>query len=367
MELGVRRKRRILVLEEIDGRCEARAVRVDEKRGTVSAAGGARFLPGPDAVRRPLFPWDRIVAGLDSSRATTVEQTVRVRRKDAVRAMDEGELDSLLYRGFWGLLNRHRAWAAEKMSVSELELTLSGVRVVRLSLDGRETLNPLGLAGRELALRLRATFIPRDLLGLVRGLAGKAREVVVLEEESAMGVTVCAPGQYLFHIMETKTEVFGADEETTMHRGEYPWGVGHLDRAVGKLFGVGDAVARLILSRYTIGEVSPRLGRAIAQALSGELAALRGIVDQHLKRGKRRFQGSVAVRVPLAFPPRWLHELHLRPVGAAEKLAAQGFTMIPSEMPDATMALIAISAPEGEEGLVNQLLRRRVRWLTPIV
>lgn len=331
-------------------------------------------------VRRRILPFDRGVVVLGSRRATTVESIARVRRQDAGRPIDEGELDTLVFKALWEFLNRYRAWAAKKMEVADLDLALASIEVVDVSIDGHRLLNPIGFRGSMLAVGFRGTFVPRTLAALFERFGGWIRELAVTERGSHLASTFCSRvGNHLIDIGERRTMVFSRRGEDLVYARGFEWGSVTVIDSVAAQFRCSGGVARELLLAAARGRTSERFARVIDRSLRAEALKLSEFVKS--VEGKRKpsaasggkespNQFTAHFRTPV---PRFSALLDRTPItlaGVDEVLAARGFTMtgIPAgerghHVSAETVAAVTYPYAHREYGILNQLLRRRARWL----
>ena len=367
------------------------------------------------SVRRRLLPFDRGVVVLDGRRATTIESIARVRREVGGRPIDEGELDTLVFKALWEFLNRYRSWAAKKMNIADLELTLAAIEVVNVSLDGHRLLNPIGFRGDVLAVGFRGPFVPRTLAEAFERFRGWVGELTVAERGSLLASTFLTDsGRYLLDVGERRTAVFVRRDEDLAFLREFDWGAASVINAVAEHFMSSPLVAGELLTAVAHGRTSERFSHAVDRALRPEAAHLMEYIDGFSTptghtppKARFRYSGTVGrqagkrkpvstkasgnstgdflvhFRVPVPRFQTLLAHTPISCISADQICSARGFTVLGSAVPGngsprlaplwrgearrtlsaETFAAVMYPYAHREYGILNQLLRRRARWL----
>ncbi|MBI5733041.1 hypothetical protein HY967_03735 [Candidatus Jorgensenbacteria bacterium] len=332
-----------------------------------------RYVRNFNQLGRFLIAPDRLIVGLSSHNATTIESTVNLKRFDPKAVLDEAELDSLIFRSLWEFLNHYRTWAAKKMGIPEMELVLSGVEVTDVRLGPHRVFNPLGFSGRDFLLRLRGTFVARKFINSIERLRRWAHDTIIVEGESVLTAAIAALNDLVVHATHESTRIFAARDYEQLFLKEYPWGFGHIVRAVAKNFSVDDEVARRIIDRYSHHYVSPRIRRLTEKILREEINSLFTMIAP-ISRGVRDNQPLTHFYFRFPIPSiveSWLNKPYARLAVFDERLKSQGFTLDVSKdvagfspkVHQSTLALLFQSVPRAQYEFLNQFLKRRARWL----
>ena len=362
------------MIEELEGSVEATEAQVDHAEKRLRLTRNARAGSFRD-LRRPRTSFDRIVLALGPLHATTVEGTVRVKRQSAERTVDESELDALVFKGLWEFLNRHRSWVAKKMGVSDLDLVLAHIEIRDVRLGTHRLLNPLGFKGGDLFITFRGTFVPRSLTPLLERFRLWGTEVVALERGATLAASVAEPEEFFAFVHEGGTAVFSSQDGERLRLRELPWGVAKIHEAIAAQFGVPIVTATLILERAAQGGASEQFGRVLDRTLKEEFGHLidliYGVVHRAGERSRRLTHVHVRSLVPgLAALER---EPHLKVVHFDEALRALGFDLAMSGRVEGfnpavhqeLLALLAYPYAHPHYAFLNQLLKRRAKWLIP--
>ena len=164
-----------LIVEQRNGSYEVTLASRNKKKKEIEIR--KRFsVKNLSDLRRPLGKPGRLVFSLNSQSATTAESVITLKRSRPENPVDEGELDQLIYQGFWDFLNHHRGPASKKMGTNAENLVLAYVQIREVYLGKQRIFNPVGFKGKELGLKIRGTFVSRELLPVL-GLFKKWGEI----------------------------------------------------------------------------------------------------------------------------------------------------------------------------------------------
>lgn len=366
-ELFGGREERCLVIEEaIRGYLITEAVLYPtERRLTVIRRYRAQDFQG---IRRRMRPFRRGIVVLDGRRAATVAAKARVRRADGNRPIDEGELDTLMFKALWEFLNHYRSWAAKKFGVADLDLALASIEVVDVLLDGHRVLNPIGFKGSVFEAGFRGTLVVRSFTEALRRFHGWVGEFVIAERGSGLAEIALRTEDALFVDVGTeRAQVFAHRDENISFARELPWGSGAVASAVADRFLVDQVTAGRMLAAVASGRASERFTRAIDRIARAEVERFATLVASSGGGGKRP-QGPIAVHVrePLPRLQAMLARQAFTVIDDAAILSARGFSRTPSEQEEVfgeTLAMLTYPYHHPHYRSLNQLLRRRARWL----
>jgi cell division protein FtsA len=113
----------------------------------------------------------QVVIGIAGELVKGTTNTVRVKRKDAKKPLDESEIDKIIQ------LVQERAYAKAKkqlaleMGGKEVEVRLVNSALVRLQIDGYDITNPIGFQGGEVVVQLYTAFAPMIHIGALERVA----------------------------------------------------------------------------------------------------------------------------------------------------------------------------------------------------
>lgn len=366
-ELLGRREERYLVIEEaFRGYLITEAVLdATERRFSILRRYRAQDFQG---IHRRMRPFRRGIVVLDGRRAATVAAKARIRRTDGNRPIDEGEIDTLMFKALWEFLNHYRPWAAKKFGVADLDLALASIEVVDVLLDGHRVLNPLGFKGSLFEAGFRGTLVVRSFTEALGRFRGWVDEFVIAERGSGLAeIALRTDGSLFVDVGTERAQVFAHRDESVAFLRELPWGTGAISSAVSDRFLVDQVTAGRMLSAVASGRASERFTRAVDRIARAEVEKFATLVASSDTGGKRP-QGSIAVHVrePLPRFQAMLARQAFTVLDDAAILSTRGFSSAVLEREEVfgeTFAMLTYPYHHPHYRSLNQLLRRRARWL----
>jgi hypothetical protein len=363
-----------LVLEELDDRVLVVRANVDNFLKRISI--NQKYSVGAFAdVKNKLLPVDKLVIALSPAHATTIESVVELKRTEPKNPITESELDTLIFRGLWEFLNHYRVWAAKKMNVSEFDLILANIAINDVHLGNHRVFNPLGFSSKDFTLNIRGTFIPRGLLPVIERFNKMTRHLHVVEGPSVFNSLVAEDNDFSVQAAQTKSFVFISRGDEKLFVMTCPWGSVNIIEVVAKFFGVDDEVAELILGRYDRHEMSARLERLIEKIFRKEFARFWGMLEPLYTRLAKDRKSRAHLHFRFNAPSLELVNENFKIVPAAfnEHLMREGYDIITSrrvkdfspKLDQSILALLVYPYDRPQYAFLNQLLRRRVKWLVP--
>lgn len=352
-----------LLVEEWNGAYEVtRAYRnLKKKEITICERYAVRDL---DSVKRPAKKTDYVIFSLGSGKATTAENTVVLKRPKPNEAITESEMDQLVHKGFWDFLNRYRAMAAKKMKTSDSDLIMAYIQIREVSVGAHKMYNPVGFEGKELNLKIRGTFVPRETLPSLERFKDWGR-IFVFESASVLADFLPESGSFSVQIGENDTSVFKVHENEKVFETTYEWGTGVFTNGVAAELGIDEVSAGAIIRLYFENNVSAKVKKWLEMKVNESIRELAGLLEPlkkktKISRPKFYFSGRIkdfpgaAIRVD--------EELERKEFSIIKKKAALDFDPI-LEQNALAMLCFEYDLPKFE--YLNRLLKRRVKWLIP--
>lgn len=361
-----------LIVEQFNGSYEVtRAFRNFNKKEIVI---GRRFnLKNLESLKRPIKKINKLVFSLNSQSATTAESVVTLKRSKPEEIINESEIDQLLYRGFWDFLNRYRGLAAKKMATNDQNLVLAYIQVREVYMGSHKLFNPIGFKGSELSLRLRGTFISRELLSSLERFKGWG-ELFVFEGVSVLGPVLPEPGSFAVQVGEDGTAIFKVTEEEQVFAAMYNWGTGVFTKGIVADLGVDDDSAQSIIDFYFQNKVSPAVKRWLDSKINKNLQDFFDLLEPFKKKsGIGRPKLYLSFRSPFLVSSGQFKKFHGTLIRVDEELEREEFVLKKRSgaadfnplINQGTLALLSFEYNLPKFEPLNQLLRRRVRWLIP--
>jgi len=361
-----------LIVEQRNGGCEVTLASRNLKKKELIIK--KRFsLKNLSDLRRPLWRIDRIVFSFSSRSATTAESIITLKRSRPDDVINEGEMDQLIYQVFWSFLNRYRSLAAKKMGTTGENMVLAYVQVREVYLGNNRIFNPIGFKGKELSMRLRGTFVPREVLPTLERFK-KWGEIFVFEGGSILTSILPDGDNLLVNIGEDTTTVFKSTEEEEVFCASEDWGTNLFAKSAAFDLGVDESTARLIVNWCFEDRVSARVKRHLEGRFNGDFQKLADWLDLVKKRsGMNRPKLNFSFRYGPMVSSGYLKKLGGVAVRIDEELARQevilksrrGAASFEPPVEQETIALLTFEYALPKFDFLNQLLKRRVRWLIP--
>lgn len=301
------------------------------------------------------------VFGLDSQLAVTVFSSVVVPHESRGE-ISEADLENYLSKAVWKSFDVLRKEAAERLGVSEIDLILAGARVVGMKVDGHEVLNPHGFVGRTLEISLCITMVKRGVLESGKDKNNEAG-VEIFEKGSAAAYLLSrllGLSRLLYiEIEDDKTKLFLVTPIRTSYLNEFDWGKSHIAETYASSFGVPTETAFEIYGSFIKGDVSltvlEKMRRVFYSAfkkfIDGLTVNVKNFPDLDLKR-----LPPIYIRSNFPLP----EEMSKRAFMLGKKRAR--FISLDKEM---DIGDLVNNSPYNAYEWLNQLARRRIRWLMP--
>ncbi len=368
-----RRPADYLIVEERNEQFIVTRVRFDDKHKNIIIL--ERKIAGqPGDIRRPGRLPEKIIFSLGGRKAATVESAITIRRSSFQEQITAEELEQLVFKALWEFLNRYRPWAGAKLKVPDVDLILSAIQVRDILLDNHRIFNPIGFAGRAIAFRLRGTFTTRSILPLVTKFRNWG-SVIVVEGGSILATAMPADGEWLVCSNETGTSIYRRRPEEDAYFGEVDWHTRRIEESVRRELLLEPEALSELFRRYENGELSDRIRRLIEGLIRTGLLELGDAVHAYIGKNDTVSRPRVYFHfwLPLAAETKWPKYLRGDILRLDERLERENFTInikppaagyLPSR-DQLTFALLLYSCDVPQYGFLNDLVRRRARWLIP--
>ena len=291
-----------LLVEEWNGAYEVtRAYRNLKKKEITICEGYA--VKDLDGVKRPAKKTDYIVFSFGSEKATTTENIVTLKRPKPSETITESEMDQFVHKGFWDFLNRYRAMAAKKMKTSDSDLIMAYVQVRDVSIGNHKMYNPVGFEGKELNLKIRGTFVPRETLPSLERFKDWGR-IFVFESASVLGDFLPESGSFSVQIGENSTSVFKVHGNEKAFETSYNWGTGAFTNGVAAELGIDETLAGVIIRLYFENKVSVKVKKWLDGRVNESVRELADLLEPLKKKPRLAGRKSIFPAVSRIFPER---------------------------------------------------------------
>lgn len=301
--------------------------------------------------------YDRIILALSAENVVTIESSVSVFRVHQDDLIDEGELDSLLFHALWSFLNKFRPFAAKKLNTSELDLVIANIAIFGVRLHGHNVFNPLGFSGKEIEFSFRVSFISRSLLPTLEEITKRSDSgPIVIERGAILAGMISKPG-ILFNVDKTKTFWYEIGDECGF-RGIIDWGYSNIYSSLGNIFGVSSEYLYKLLPRFSSHRISLRMKGIIEKIIRDEYKRFKDFADLSLKAEHHeslRGEGRI-----IRFEDENIASIFL----SDERYKVSDKSLFLGQ--ETFLALISFPFVHPQYEYLNQLLRRRAKWLVPL-
>ncbi len=364
--------RRSLFIIEHEAGFEVTRARIAPEGKLIHVVSSA-FVSDTRRFFHPVRMGETIAVALGSAHATTIESSFSLTRDNSSTVITESEMDHLVFKGLWEFLHQHRAWAAKKMKISDLSLVLASIEVKDVMLGSHHVFNPIGFKGGVITLRLRGTFVARELLPSLERIRSWGA-LTVIEEGIALADAIPKDECLLACVNRKTTSVFSKGHEAFRHIKEILWGTEIFAKALGESLGVDYETAESILAYVGVHGASPSVARHCRSVVKRQYDALHDLVDSEVmkrKAGVRRAELFFYFK-DMAIPEFFSNVMKGRYVRIDEYMergeysieTKKGIAFDP-RMSQTTLALFLSAGNVPKFNFLNQMLMRRARWLIP--
>jgi len=321
----------------------------------------------------------KIIIGLHPRFATTIYSGISLLRDNPRDPIDDADLDNLLSQAVWKFFDRHRAKAATKMEVGEIDVLLADVRIGQIRLDGHRVVNPIGFKARTIEVQLSQTFTTRAIVNELKAALPLSDAAFISESGTAWLHVISQLHKdeevLLANVFAQETDLFSKRDGRLAFQDQLLWGSHNLVKALAAALAVSPGIAQDILQLCAIGEVSPAVAKKLEGVLIEELQTLINGLETALAKGQRIiYINSFFDLPPLVFSNTMKHKfstvVRLFPANPEFVSVNYRFGLEYKELP-AAYNLFSIAALILESNLLpndkmSQIARKRVRWLSPM-
>ncbi len=328
----------------------------------------------------------KIIVGLDSHLASTIYSSIILPREKYKELIDEPELDNLLSQAIWKFFDRSRNKVAGKMSVADLDILLTDVRIRGIKLDGHKVVNPLGFNAKTVEVQFSQTFLSRGLIDSLKE-ALPLNQVVLMSENGTAWSSVIAKatagdgdaGQKNFllaNVFPSKTQLFFSNGSQNSYHDQFHWGENNLKQSLCADLAVDEQVSALIMDRYIRADASATFRHRLESMVLREMTTLSRALENASKRTDTRvIYVNPFFHLPdifaASFKNQFSRSVQLRPLTLDLISQKFGFEIKFKHSADARNSFSLLAAviewylaPQDDK--MSQLAKRRVRWLSPV-
>ena len=296
------------------------------------------------------------IVDLDSKSAVTIFSLASIPHDNPRQELGLADLENYISQAIWKTFDRCRNEAATRLEVNEVDLLLTDARVMEIRIDGHPVINPHGFTGSKLDVVLAITMVKRDKF---------VEEADIILEGGSVRAHLLAKDKNLkealyIEVKNNTTTVFHITPEKISYLSEFEWGEKELTKLLKEELGLAtDQSAGEIHLRYVRGELSERATKkinkifydAFSTFVNGGVMTLKNFLKPRSDKLPPIYLKSFFPLPESVYRKRFpFNNKKIRFLGVANKLALQDF--------------VGDSIHSVYQEL-NQLAKRRIKWLMP--
>ncbi len=296
------------------------------------------------------------ILDLDSKSAVTIFSLVTIPHSNPRQEVGLTDLENYISQAIWKTFDGCRKEAAERFQVNEADLLLTDARVIEIKIDGHPVINPHGFTGSKLDVTLAITMVRRDKF---------AEEAEIILEGGSVRAHLLAKKRDIqdaiyIEIKDDAATFFRITPERIAYLSEFDWGEKELASLLKEELGpIYDPTAREIHLRYTQKNLSEKTMKKINSIF---YSAFNTFVNGGVMTIKNLLKPRVG-----KLPPIYLKSFFPLPESVYRRQFNFDGRKIKFLNPNNDLALqefVDEDIHNAYESL-NQLARRRIKWLMP--
>jgi len=294
------------------------------------------------------------IVDLDSGSAATIFSFITIQRDNPREELGSIELENSISQAIWKMFDGIRGEISKRLGVEEADLLLADARVIGIKIDGHQIINPSGFKGNELEILLAVTMVRRDKFvensELFEG--GSVRAYLIAKENGFEDAVYVEVGN-------DSTTIFSISTSGISYVKDFGWGNKNVVTSISEELGVMPTTATGIYNKHAGGAVSEHVNKKLDKIFYDSLADfVSGVADSIKDVG----QGKNS-----KLPPVYLNTFFPVPDGLYRKRFAFGNKRIRFAPPSVDIDIGSFAGDEVHNiyDELNQLARRRIKWLLP--
>ncbi len=227
---------------------------------------------------------------IDSSCVATVALSQAFTRTVEQSEITEAEIEQVIAQTLWKAFDAARPDAARRLGVFDTELSLVDAQALRIRLDGRRVVSPVGFTAREIEITYRLSFASKKVFDQLRAL-WPLEQIIAIEEEgfgwaSALGQKYDREDFIFAAVLHEQTHLFIKDRSSIRYLDSVRWGQAQLAAPLSREFGVDQGVAMDMFRRVGSGMTSEKVSRRISELILPEFLTLMRALENQQSHGK---------------------------------------------------------------------------------
>ncbi|MBI2506664.1 MAG: hypothetical protein HYW00_00805 [Candidatus Colwellbacteria bacterium] len=296
------------------------------------------------------------ILDLDSKSAVTIFSLVTIPHDNPRQELGLTDLENYISQAIWKTFDQCRNESAGRLQVDEADLLLADARVMEIRIDGHPVINPHGFTGSNLDVTLSITMVRRDKF---------VEEAEIILEGGSVRAHLLAKGENLgeaiyFELGEDVSTAFHISPQKTAYLSEFDWGKKEIINSLKEATGlVADETAQSLYLRYIEGGVGERAAKKINKIFYDTFNVFVNGAVMTIKNFVKPRSAKI--------PPIYLKSFFPMPLGVHRKRFPFNDKKIRFLNVNNDLALhdfVSDNIHSAYEEL-NQLAKRRIKWLMP--
>lgn len=317
-------------------------------------------------LKKPKIKSDRVIIALSPENSSTIESEIEIEREKPESNITKKELDKLIYKSLWEFLNNYRSWAFKKMGVTDLDMVLANIRVVDVFLDNRKIFNPVGFQGEKLEIKLQGTFVPRDILPVVKHFSNFGKKMRVVEKFAISSLYVAEESGIIFNVDRHKSHLYEVGDKEFKYMTTHEIGLNDFISVISDSMKIKRWEAEEILIRYFDNNLSKKMNSFTKDKIEPLVNKVKSVTE-NLNNNKKIF-----INVPeYIFSEIFSGDSNIERIDFKKMLESHEFNVIISEENKSLfdeysfLALVDYPVFSNHYEKLNNLLKKRSKWLVP--
>lgn len=311
--------------------------------------------------------FDKLIIALNSREISTIQKTITLKREEPKEGIGENELDELIFKAFWEFSSYCRNIAAKRMALTELDVVLSSIEILDIKLDNRSVLDLINCKCNNFSITFRGTFISRNLHAYFSKFKGIAKNIILVERDSIIASSVPEQFNYFVNISNSNATIFAFKDDELSFFDEIEWDRTNFVESLGDRFALDEETSFSLLDFFLKAEISNSVKKAIESELKRDFGSFSKLIFSILKI-KSLKRPVIYFNFNFAVPEFFTENTRFKSFDFKHWLNENGFSIIDKRgaLKYGTNALVFLSYNYVNPHYVHldQLLKRRVKWLT---
>ena len=369
-------RERFLVLEVRPQRTGGLLLSVDKDKNIILEKTWADFPAAKMSPNRTsgVLRKKTLIVSVDPALSAVLAFPVELRRDptNSLTPLNLIELENLLAQSISKVFNKHRAEAAQKLGLHELDAILVNSKVGNFKIDGHHVVNPIGFPGGSVGAVLELTFTTRPIFENLKDL-WNASEGFFMTNFARSGLMLLSrtqpPPVNLITASYDKTLCYSMKKAAwgnIVYEGKLDWLYNSVFRAVALSVGVSRDVVWGLYQYYLNNELSEDFRRTFERIVRPEADRFFKELKKSKLGGRVYFYSSVPL--PFLASARY-GRVVVDEFPLSQTLNKTGFRLDSSGWILPSREIFMRLAPffefyyDQSDSDINQCLRRRLHWL----